>query len=470
MVRLVKPDFPEGQPEQPANAPAPKKQVSESVSVDGPRRHWWKVPLLLVFCLAFLSSGWFTYKVAAATDKIFTENVSGGAPALKGKKLGGEEGRINILLIGIGGPGHDGPNLSDTIQVASIDPKTKQVAMVSLPRDLYVQVPHSSFQKVKINEVHSIGEDEKTRGGGPALLKEEVSDILGVPIHYFIRADFEGFRQAIDSLGGVDINVTERLYDPYFPRGESHGYQIVDIRPGQQHMDGEGALEYARSRETTSDFDRSRRQQEVLVAAKEKALSVQYLTNPTKISQLIDILGDHVKTDLTLAESQRLAEIIRDIPSTGVTQKVIDGSTTGLLYDSVGPGGAFILLPKSGDYSEIREFVSQLFGGSRLRQEQAKIEVLNASGRTGLAKQEGDSLTGFGYNIISVANAPQVAPTTVIYDFTNGSKSYTLDFLAKRYHAQVIKQPAADGTPDIRVIVGTDFINQQNTQTNRGAR
>jgi polyisoprenyl-teichoic acid--peptidoglycan teichoic acid transferase len=420
--------------------------------------------LLLIFTMAFLSSGWFTYKISSATDKIFTENISGGSPVLRGKKLKGDEDRINLLLIGIGGPSNDAPNLSDTIQVVSIDPHAKRVAMLSIPRDLYVQVP-DGFQKAKINEVHAIGEDQAAKGGGPALLKESVSDIVGVPIHYFIRVDFDGFKQVVDSLGGIDINVTERLYDPYFPRGQ--GYQVLDIRPGEVHMDGDLALKYARSRETTSDFDRSRRQQEVMVAARDKATSVAYLTNPAKLSQLIDILGDHVKTDLKLSEAERLAEIVRDIPSANVTSKVLDGSQTGLLYDSIGPGGAYILLPRSGDYSDIREFAAQLFSSSKTKEEAAQIEVQNASGRVGLAKSESDLIGGYGFAIVGVSNAPAISPKTIIYDYTNGQKSATVNFLTKRYRAQTVRQAAPKPGVDLLIVIGTDYINQPQGQTAR---
>lgn len=417
------------------------------------RRSWWKVPLLLVFAVAFLSSGWFSYKIASATDKIFTENTTGGSPVLQGKRLKDED-RVNILLIGIGGQGHDGPNLSDTIQVLSITPKENRASIISIPRDLYVQVP-DSFQKVKINEVHAIGEDNQVEGGGPGLLKTTASDILGVPIHYFIRVDFDGFKQIVDSMGGVSIDVQERLYDPYYPRG--YGYQVVDIRPGRVQMDGETALKYARSRETTSDFDRSRRQQQVMVAVRDKALNLQYLTNPGKISQMVEILGNRVKTDLSLGESQRLANLVKDIPATNVSSKVLDSSQTGLLYDSIGPGGAYILLPRAGNYSDIQAFARQLFENGDPSAEQATIEIQNASGRGGLARLEADTLGSYGYQVTNALNAPAPAQNTVIYDYANGAKPATVKFLQKRYGAQVIKQPAEAGGPNIRVIIGTSY-------------
>ncbi|HEY8109067.1 MAG TPA: LCP family protein [Patescibacteria group bacterium] len=442
MVKLVTET--ENQPEPARNEPARPEHPH--------RRHWWKVPLLLFFAMAFLSSGWFTFKVASATDKIFTENI-GGEAVLKQRLKGGD--RVNILLIGVGGENHDGGDLADTIQLVSVEPEAKRAVMISLPRDLYVQVPDSP-QQVKINEVHSIGEDQDVPGGGPALLKRKVGEILGLDVHYFVRADFDGFRQIVDSMGGVDLNVKEALYDPYYPLG--HGYQVLDVKPGRQHMNGDLALKYARSRETTSDFDRSRRQQEVLVATRNKALSVAYLTNPTKISQLIDIVGDHVLTDMTLKEAQRLAEIVRDIQPERVTNQVVDGDKTGLLYDSVGPGGAYILVPTAGNYSEIQEFVKQLLGSSAARSEAAKVELRNASGVEGLAAGEREGLKAFGVNVIKVGNAAEIAQRTVIYDYTDGRKPDTIRLLKERYGAEVVVQPRPKGSGvDVRVVVGTDY-------------
>lgn len=455
------------EPTPPAHRePAPSKPRRA-----GKRRGWWKAPFLLVFCAAFLASGWFSYKVAAATDKIFTENTTGGSPLLQGKKLKGEEENINILLIGIGGPEHEAPNLADTIQVASINPKTKSATTLSIPRDLYVTVPNST-QKVKINEVHSIGEENGANGGGPGLLKEEVSNILGVPIHYFVRVDFNGFRQLVDSIGGVDIDVKEPLYDPYYPAGESTGYTVVNIKPGLQHMDGETALRYARSRETTSDFDRSRRQQEVMVAVRDKALSANVLTNPGKLSGLVEVLGDRVKTDLSISEAQKLAGIVKDIPASSMVSKVIDNGDSNLLYDSIGPGGAYILLPKAGDYSDIQDFANQLFSGGASVAEGAQIDIQNASGRSGVAQSESDTLTGYGYKIGSITNAATTSPGTIIYDYSGGQKPHTLAYLKKRYGAEVqTRTKPAEGGPDFVIVIGTNYATQstQKSATSYGA-
>jgi hypothetical protein len=197
-----------------------------------------------------------------------------------------------------------------------------------------------------------------------------------------------------------------------------------------------------------------------MVAARDKALNAQYLTNPAKISQLIDILGDHIKTDLSLGEAERLAEIVRDISSDKVQSRVIDGADSGLLYDSIGPGGAYILLPRDSDYSDIHQFVAQLFSSSNIRQEQPRIEVQNASGQTGLATAEADLLAGYGFTVAGSTSAPAIAQQTIVYDYSDGKKPSAVDFLADRYKARVVKQPASRTDVDMQLVIGTDYAAQ----------
>jgi LCP family protein required for cell wall assembly len=256
--------------------------------------------------------GWIGYKALMAARNIISKS-NGGAPALSGAKVdltklkGEGDGRINVLLLGIGGAGHDGPNLSDTIMVMSIDPVTKNAAMLSIPRDLYVKLPAvakygTQYSKINAANVY----------GGPQYAAKIVSGIIGVPIHYYILADFSGFRQAVDAVGGVDINVAKSLYDPLYPCDSENGkYCAVNIKAGLQHMNGAVALRYSRSRETTSDFDRAARQQQVIAAVRTKALQLSTLTNPVKLASLVDALGSHVKTDLQRVRSPKWLQLLR---------------------------------------------------------------------------------------------------------------------------------------------------------------
>ena len=436
------------------------------------RRFSWKktmiwTPIILIVALI----GWFGIKTVMATSRIITKSNGTGAPALVGKvdvkTLKGEgDGRINIMVLGIGGAGHDGPNLSDTIMVWSIDPKTKDVALLSIPRDLYVKIPGHGYGK--INSANAFG--------GPTLTEKVVSGIIGVPIHYYAVIDFSGFRSAVDSVGGVDINVPTTLSDPLYPCDSENGkYCPIYFKTGLQHMTGAVALRYSRSRETTSDFDRAARQQQVAVALRQKALSISTLTNPIKLSALIDSVGGHLKTDMQLNEIQKLALIAKDIDIAKISQKVLDTSRPdSLLLDGTGTidGAGSIELPKAGNfnYLDIQDFVKNIFIDHYIVDENARIEVQNGSGMAGLAGTVAKSLLAAHYNVGDPVNAGTRYTGTVIYDYTGGKKPYTVNYLEHRFGVKVIKvspptpsptpstSPAiAVAQPEIRIIIGADY-------------
>jgi len=230
----------------------------------------WLFGLAAVLSLGVLGTvGWLSYQATAALSQISdapNDRQSGGLLGLpflanrpEVQQLQGEaDGRVNILLIGMGGTGHKGGLLTDTIMVLSIKPEAKQAALLSIPRDLYVPIPGAG--SAKINSAHALGEQRET-GTGPALAKSVVGTVLDLPIHYYIRVDFAGFTKLIDAVDGLDINVEKAIADPFYPDERTEGYAPFYLKAGPKHMDGKLALKYARSRETTSDFDRARRQQ-----------------------------------------------------------------------------------------------------------------------------------------------------------------------------------------------------------------
>ncbi len=206
-----------------------------------------------------------------------------------------------------------------------------------------------------------------------------ITDTFGIPIHYFVRMDFDGFRKIVDALGGVDINVKNAIYDPYYPNGTG-GYQTFSVKAGQQHMNGETALKYARSRQTTSDFDRARRQQEIVSAVKDKLMSPTILANPKKTTDLITIVGGHILTDFSAGEINQVVTIAKDMPNPTVYTKVLDTSTElGLLKNGTSAGGAYIIVPTAGadDYRDVSLFLQGFFAIPRIKAEGATIELKN---------------------------------------------------------------------------------------------
>ncbi|MFA6227565.1 MAG: LCP family protein [Patescibacteria group bacterium] len=279
------------------------------------------------------------------------------------RELKGEgEDRINFVIMGIGGGDHEGAELADTIILASYKPSTKQIALMSIPRDLYVKSP--GYGWVKINGIRAIA-DKKKAGSGDEAMRQTLSDLLDIDIQYYATVDFDGFEKLIDDFGGVDVDVERDLIDYSYPiRGREDSYPIESryekliIKKGQQHMDGALALKYARSRHALgtegSDFARSKRQQKILLALKDKILAPGTFFNPQKINGLLEMYNENVHTNLQVWEIMRLLQFGRDIDFNQgiITYSLVDG-TEQFLYDQM-VSGAYVLLPYGGNYDKIK--------------------------------------------------------------------------------------------------------------------
>ncbi len=391
-----------------------------------------KIALVVGILFAILL-GFLLFKGWLALQRIIVDRDGNGSPALNGGELRGEgDGRINILLLGIGGEGHDGGNLADTIIIASIDPFAKEVAMLSIPRDMYVDVP--DHWSTKINAAHAMGEDDE-EGGGPNLMKRTLEETLDIPIHYYARVDFAGFTQAVDTVGGVDLFIEEAVYDTHFA-GDGH---IVDVKEGWQHFDGTRALFYARSRYSSSrgDFDRNDRQRAIMVALKDKVFSAGTFGDPRKISELASSAGNHVRTDLQINEIRRLYEIMNEIPGDKIASYGLNNDADNYLISGNIPGAGSTQVPKAGDYSEIQRFVRELFVDGFIRSEKAEVAMYDASGR-GASVAKADELKSYGYNLVLVQDHTKTSPTTTIYDRSDGKAPKTKIYLEQRFGVTMV--------------------------------
>ena len=414
------------------------------------RKKWGgAVSIFGIFILIFF--GWLLYNF----NKISDPNQK-GSPILKFfdqvdvNNLAGEgDGRINILLLG-----SDVNNLTDTIITASVDPINKKLALISLPRDLRVKTGNNAFGK--INSVYS-GAERREEGSGPQAIKSKVEEILGVPVHYFVKVDFQGLVKLVDEVGGITVDVPKALNDPFYPN-EKLGYDPFSIDAGVQQLDGDTALKYARSRQTTSDFDRAARQQLVLLAIKEKALSLGTLSNPAKLTGIINILGNHVRMDLSLSELQRLFELVKDIQIDDITNQVIDNSPTGPLK-SINDSG-YYLVPKTGDYKEIQRIAQNAFQDPYIVRENATIEIVDATGSKNKATNLLKDLKNRGYNIVEeISKAEEVSPNTEIYDFSKGRAQFTVKFLETKFGVTAIKSNDKVEV-EIQIILGEDYAGE----------
>ncbi|MEI6716466.1 MAG: LCP family protein [Candidatus Saccharibacteria bacterium] len=426
--------------------------------------------LAAFFIVLIVVAGFFGYRTYKTLNKVIVKNSGPTAEGLKTEnvaveKLKGEgDGRVNILLLGVGDPGHAGEELSDTMIVASYDPKTKDVAMLSIPRDLYVKIPNNGYNK--INSAHAFGEQYK-EGSGPDLAKKTVSEVLGIPIHYYIRTDFTALKQAVDTVGGVDIDVLSTLIDPDYPCEKNEGKVCgFSILAGPQHFNGSSALKYARCRKGNcgDDYGRAKRQQDVLVALRQKATKLNILANPAKVVEILDIVGKNVRTDLQVWEIERLTQVARETDPSKITSKVLDIDTTGLVKNSqIGAASVVVPVAGIGNYSAIQAFVRSIFVDGYIKQEAATIQVENGTAQINKAQLVSELLKSYNYNVISAVPADATTyKKTQIIDSSKGSKPYTIQYLEKRFGVKAT--PAAQDSAeqksavaDVRIIVGTDY-------------
>ncbi len=394
----------------------------------------------------------FGVKIVLATNKVITRNNTGGAPALSSgtvvpSKLKGEgDGRVNILLMGIGGAGHPGGLLSDTMMVVSIDPNTKDTAMLSIPRDLWVQIPGKGMSKINAANAY----------GGPEVAKTVVAKTLDIPIHYYVQLDFQGFKLAVDQVGGINVVNATALNDSGYPCDDG-GACPYYLAAGEHLLNGAQALKFARCREGTcgSNYGREDRQRQSLLALRQKAMAISTLTNPVKIASLIDIVGGHLKTDLQIADMAKLATIAKLVDPDSVVMKGLDDYTLSGMV-----AGQSVVLPKTGNFGEIRNFAHSIFIDTYIKQENASIAVQNGTSRSGLAATVGALLEDtYKYNVVSTTTADnQNYPTTIIFDYSNGKKPYTVNYLATRFGVKVQRATAPAGNvADIKIILGADY-------------
>jgi len=369
------------------------------------------------------------------------------------KQLKGEErDRINILLLGMGGKNHEGGYLTDTIILASLEPSTKKISLLSIPRDLTIPMEEMGWRK--INNINAYAEFKNINSGGLASC-QALGDVLNIPIDYFFRVDFDGFINIIDELGGVEIEVENTLEDFSYPimgmeTAEPYEarFEHLYIAEGLQKMDGELALKYARSRHAAgiegSDFARARRQQKILEAAKNKLLSKYILFKPRLISNIIDEFKEHISTNLKIWEIIKLWDTFKDVKKEDIINKVLDNSPNGLLVNMQGEDGAYLLFPRSGDFAEIQYLVNNIFSDappekkSEVVVEKASVEIRNGTWINGLASQTALDVEKYGFDIIRVGNcSKQNFQKSVIYDLTYGEKIKSLTILKEKTNANV---------------------------------
>ncbi|OIP79411.1 MAG: hypothetical protein COT39_02025 [Parcubacteria group bacterium CG08_land_8_20_14_0_20_48_21] len=410
------------------------------------------VGVVLMYQAAFSQES-VTYHIAHTLQKVDVFAQIKHLISNRDKELRGEsEGRINILLLGIGGSGHTGPLLTDTIIIASFDLVKEKVALFSIPRDLWVPLPYTRNSYNKINSIYAFAEVQQEDSGGEAL-SQTVAQVFGIPIHYYGLVDFDGLMGLIDRLDGIEVYVERPLEDPEYPvlgREEAEPYssrfEHLYIPEGWQNMDGNTALKYARSRHALgvegSDFSRARRQQKILLALKDKILSTATLLQPSRINALLDAFDNHLATNMEVWEGLRIYQFGKNVPRNQFVQFVFDDGPHNFL-EATSIGGAYVLQAKDGNFAAARSFVQNIFNNTSLQSTREevrppRIELQNGTRIAGMATTHAQKLETLGYTIAKVGNAPvQTYQKTEVYDLSGGQYTAPLLFLAAYYHAPI---------------------------------
>ncbi len=325
----------------------------------------------------------------------------------------------NFLILGTGGENHDGGDLTDTILIASLDQKSKKVTMISIPRDLYIK--DTLVGSSRINEVYyNAKKYYSSQSEGILHLEEKIEELTDIQIHYHLLLDFKGFKEIIDILGGIDVYVEDDIYDPYYPKDGTYLFEPFRISQGYQHLDGETALKYARSRKTTSDFDRARRQQDIIYAIKDKALSTDIILSTEKIGEILESVKDNIETNITVKEFLTLGSIGKDFTRDSITQRLLHDDPNycgGLLYTPAREyyNGMFVLVPAGGE-EFIHRYTQLNFKYSDINPENTKLHILNGTKTGGIAGETKQILKRLCFDIIRYGNAKdQLVPETIYY-------------------------------------------------------
>lgn len=274
-----------------------------------------------------------------------------------------EDDRVNVLLLGIRGIDDikDGGLLSDSIILISIKKSTGELSFISLPRDIYVKIPEDGFQG-KINTAYAIGEEKEWGGGGLSYSKRVAAYIGGVYIDYAVSINFDAFKELVDTVGGITVYLDKPFVeDKQWWCDENGGNcRAFSLPTGRNNFDGEKALFYVRSRFSTNDFDRARRQQEVLFALEDKIFSLNILANPVKLFEILDTMGENVRIDFGSDEIKSLVLLSKNLDFKNATKKVFDITPEGLLYEDR-INSQYVLLPQGDDFENIRRTVRDIF-------------------------------------------------------------------------------------------------------------
>lgn len=466
-------------------ATKPKKEKKHRL------RSWWKNRsrkfkiFVVLFVLLLAGGGLFGVRLYSFLHSVFAKGVgNGNSIALKGDKANPDDlntegdGRFNVLLLGRGGEENEAPDLTDTIMIASVDIQNQQASLLSIPRDMWVNINGSSM---KINAAFSTGKQNAIYKGKNVADAESdgvrsaigaVREVSGVPIHKYALVDYKAFRDIVNAIGGVDVNIKEPIND-YFAKWF--------FKAGPQTLNGDRALQFARSRHGSprGDFDRNEHQRQLILAIRDKAGSTGILANPVRLNSLANAVQKNVRTDLSISEAQALYNKTKGMADSAVVSLDLAKPdaplvTTGMI------GNQSVVRPTAGlfDYSKIRAYARSNMIDPFIKKEAPTVAVYNGSGRAGVATNVADILTSLGYKVLIKETSQSPQSATSVVKQTTTDHIFTDHFLSLRFKTTIttnlpsnVVPPTTNTTtssgstanstqppkPDYVIVLGADF-------------
>lgn len=469
--------------------------------------------ILALIALIIIIAGIFAVKIIIESGKLLHGNflslIQPGTP-LKTDS----QGRTNILIFGTSqddsahqnAQGGGGLWLSDSIMLVSMNQKTHTVKTVSIPRDLWVEMPNACMvgYQQKINAVYECGaglasddasaqhssDYTKKDAEGAHALESTIKDVTGITPQYYVHVNYTVLKQSVDAVGGIKVNIVgdgaDGIYDTNFdwdcPNGPYTCKNVYYPHDGTYTLNGTQALFLARARADSGqfsykdfglargDFDRQINQQKILDALKQKATSTGTLMNPVALTKLLSALGDNITTDLQAGNYKTLIEYAKKMPAkNGMKSIDLDGDGTAVVQNQ-NVDGASAVIATSGllDYTSIINYLGQKLSTNPAVAEGATVAIYNASDTAGVASQLETKLSEQGIDVIGTGNAAAAdagASQYTLYDLSKGTKPATISYLKSKLGATLSKNTLpSDITPnaDIVIVIGTGFNSSSN--------
>ncbi len=404
--------------------------------------------------------------------------------------------RINIAFFGLRGGDTSGagcPKCTDTIIVFTVDPVTKNAGMLSVPRDLYVNIPGFGFSR--INTAWTSGEGAKLPGGGPGLAMKTVSQVVGVPIDYYVQVKFDTFVSFINLIGGIDVITDATIMNPdkgllLDPLGNDlpGGLKNKNTRNtnnlfkitccGVRHLDGQRALAFARCRDESQgcidgDVGRSIRQQRVILGIRSKVLNPkEFTTLMAQAPELYKLTSQGINTNITIGDALKLASLLRTIPLQNIKQGVIDNHMTTIANVTLGGQNASILMPIPDKIRVLRDQIFTTAGAASpmaagdpvalMKTDAARIRVTNNTYNADLDGRTGNYLIAQGMSVTERGTATANSDQTVLVVYS--PKLYALRYLIQTFGIsssnQILFKPEPGQSVDIEIRIGNDWASR----------